>query len=178
MSPPIQQVRKVTINENSVLGASQHEQIPPMQPEPEQKDEQIEEVPERYFQYTDVKLLHPEFAIRRKNVKLHKMEDEFVNEMSKVLSVFSPYKDQYDFSLILLLCQVAEDFFIDRGCGETKKRAVIKVASQFFDSNEILLCNVVELMIKSIERSTLFKRNKTRILKFFWRVVSIFLKKS
>jgi hypothetical protein len=130
------------------------------------------EAPPKWILNSDVKGKLPRFRAKRKGVKHVCMQKEFVVEMQKVLKVFKPDDDHYDHEIVLFACQVAEDFFLDRNAGEIKMKCVIDACKPFFDDNEELVKKIADLVFRDVIKSTLWRRNQTRILNFFCSVLS------
>jgi hypothetical protein len=144
------------------------EYVEPLGADEIRKAEEVNiETPPAWIMNSDVKGKLPKFRQKRKAVKHDNMQKEFVIEMQKVLKVFRVDDDHYDHELVLFACQVAEDFFLDKKAGEIKMKCVVEAVKPFFDNNEELVKKIVELVFRDVIKSTLWRRNQTRILNFF-----------
>ncbi len=142
--------------------------VKPLGAEEIRKAEEVDmQTPPAWVLHSDVKGKLPKFRQKRKAVKHDNMQKEFVIEMQKVLKVFRVDEEHYDHEIVLFACQVAEDFFLDKGVGEVKMKCVVEACKPFFDNNEELVQKIVELVFRDVIKSSLWRRNQTRLLNFF-----------
>ena len=166
--------RKIIIDENSrVLGASQHTQLP----EEETKTENIE-VPPKHILNTNIKNKLKKVQVRRKALKLEHAKVEFQEQVNKALSLFDKNEDIYDTDIIMLCCEIAENFFIERGMGEIKHECVVKSCLQYFDNNEKIIEKFIDLVLPNVEQVRMRRRLFIKAKNYFFLGVSCLLKKS
>lgn len=159
---------------------------PKTQPEPTKPLQSVDlgedaapiDIPPKSVLHSDIKKLMPKFASKRKQLKIEHAKREFVTEFHKVLTLFDAEgEEKYDHQIVLLACQCAERFFIDRGMGDIKQEVVVQSVLPFFKEDKDLVLKIIELVLPLIERSTFFSRNKQRFINFFWSVVDWLQKK-
>lgn len=137
-------------------------------------EDALPDLPPKAVLHSDIKKLMPKFASKRKALKIEHAKREFIIEFHKVLTLFdSEGEDKYDHQIVLLACQCAEDFFLDRQMGEVKQEVVIESVLPFFKQDKDLVLKIIELVLPLIQRSTFFSRNKQRLINFFWSVVDL-----
>lgn len=169
--------RKITINENSVevLGASKEEKT---QQQEECKIPEEDEIPPRYILNTNIKGKLRKVQTRRKALKLEHAKVEFQEQVQKALSLFDKNEDVYDTDIIALVCEIAENFFIERGMGEVKRECVVKACLKFFDNNEKIIDKFIDLVLPSIEQVRTRRRLYLKAKNYFFSVLSCLVKKS
>jgi hypothetical protein len=126
------------------------------------------EAPPKWILNSDVKGKLPKFRLKRKNIKYSCMQNEFVTEVRKVLKVLKVEDSKYDHELVLFAIQIAEDFFLDKKCGEAKKKCVVDACKPYFNDDDELVMKIIELVFRDVIKSTLWRRNQTRIMNFFF----------
>ena len=160
----------------------------PNQPQPELLGQEAKKEPEILeLKEEDIKLTIPEsklkygqnlkklngFREKRKNLKHQILLNEFIDEVENALSIFDEADKKYDRKLIQYICQIAEDVFTEKKMGEYKKQAVISVSKKYFDNNEKLVESLLEDSLCFIKKSTLYRRNKKRLLRGVFFVFKI-----
>lgn len=114
----------------------------------------------------------------RRDIKIKEMQDEFIKETKKIMCLFESDTKKYDHKLVLYLCQLCEHHFIShKKMGKTKKLCVVEVLKKFYNDDEELISSIIELVLPQIKKSTLVSRMQSRTVKFFYIIVSLFLKK-
>jgi hypothetical protein len=130
--------------------------------------ENVLETPPTWILNSDVKGKLPKFRLKRKGIKHECMQEQFVREVRKVLKIFKVEDNKYDHELVLFACQIAEDFFLDKKCGDAKLKCVVEACKPFFNDDSELVKKIVELVFRDVIKSTFFRRNQTRIINFFF----------
>ena len=116
---------------------------------------------------TNVKNLK-NFRVIRKNAKQQILKKEFIIQVSSVLTLFNKTDNEYETEIVTFCVQVAEDFFISHsGMGEIKQDAVVQVCKQYFNDDEKLVKTIIALVMPSITKSNIVRRNRQRIISFF-----------
>ena len=62
---------------------------------------------------------------------------------------------------------MVEDFFLDKKCGEAKKKCVVDACKVYFNNDDELVEKIIDLVFRDVVKSTFLRRNQTRILNFF-----------
>lgn len=99
---------------------------------------------------------------------------DFAQKVKSDLDSFSVAEGHYDHDLVLKICDIAELFFMDKGCGDVKKEAVISVLLPYFNNDRELIGKIIEFIFPMIKKSTLYRRNKKRAYKYFVIAVNFF----
>ena len=103
----------------------------------------------------------------RKNIKSQNEESEFISQLTDVLNLFDENKVHYDPDVLVLIMQIAENWFLGKKDGEKRKRNVIIVAKRFFDENEELVNKMIEIVLPTIKQNKYIERNfLKKIVKF------------
>ena len=112
------------------------------------------------------------FRDLRKQLKLKKLEAEFIFETSKVLSLFHNDDKKYDSQCVAYVAQLAEDYFISHPkLGEIKERAVIESVKQYYNLDEKLVKSIIALVLPVIKKSTTYRRISNAVVFFLSRIV-------
>lgn len=117
---------------------------------------------------------HPKLYDSRKRAKGLIHIADFAQKVKSDLESFSIAEGHYDHDLVLKMCDVAEFFFMDKGCGDVKKEAVISVLLPYFNNDRELVSKIIEFVFPMVTKSTLFRRNKKRLWNGFVVVVNFF----
>ena len=113
----------------------------------------------------------------KKNLKGKLKFNTFIENMNNILkSIDKEQLKKYDLELVKFCVQVAEDVFTEKGSGDIKLSAVIEILKSFYDDNEDLIKTFVEISLKKIHHSTIYRRNKNKINNFFFWVWSLLQK--
>ena len=123
---------------------------------------------------TNVKNLK-NFRVIRRNVKQQILKQEFITQVSSVLDLFNKDDNEYAHEIVSFVCQVAEDFFIThRSMGEIKESSVVDVCKKYFNNDDKLVKTIIALVLPSVTKSNIIRRNKQRIVGFFLQVAEKF----
>ena len=102
----------------------------------------------------------------RKNIKSQNEESEFIRQLTDVLNLFDENEVHYDPDVLVLIMQIAENWFLGKKDGEKRKRNVIIVAKRFFDNNEELVNKMIEIVLPKIKQNKYIERNLKKFVKF------------
>jgi hypothetical protein len=112
----------------------------------------------------------------RHNVKKLVLSKEFEALVNEDLALYDATLNEYDAELVLHICNIAENYFIQyKKMGQIKKQAVIQVLKPYFKNDELLLASIVQYVFPQVMKSNIFRRNKKRLYKLFNSVVEFFL---
>lgn len=112
----------------------------------------------------------------RHNVKKMVLSKEFEALVNEDLQLYDANENEYDAELVLHICNIAEQYFIQyKNMGAIKKQAVIQVLKPYFKNEELLLASLVEYVFPQVTKSNMLRRNSKRIHKLFSSVVEFFL---
>ena len=168
--------RIIRIDENqSVLGASPDLPIRTTQEELTTGDVDI---PPKQILNTNIKNTLKKVQLRRKALKLENAKHEFQEQVQKALGLFDQNEDIYDTDIIMLVCEIAENFFIERGMGEIKRECVIKSCLKYFDNNEKIIDKFIDLVLPNIEQVRTRRRIYLKAKNYFFLVLGCLVKKS
>ena len=129
----------------------------------------------------EIKLAFKEFDVKKyaalKNAKRIMKDNtknaDFVSKMRNLLKTIDMSElNKYDENLVKFVIETVEHVFINRKCGEIKKRISIELLAPYFDDNKELTGKFIELLLRDITRSTFFTRSKNRIQKFFFSLLN------
>lgn len=105
---------------------------------------------------------------KRKALKNQKEYEEFISQVEAALSIFDNSDKKYDVNVLEVIMQIAEDVFIsDKKMGQLKFDACVYVAKRFFNDDEELVSILLEQLLPKIKKSSLYRRNKKRVRRFF-----------
>ena len=102
----------------------------------------------------------------RKNIKSQNEESEFISQLTDVLNLFDENEVHYDPDVLVLIMQIAENWFLGKKDGEKRKRNVIIVAKRFFDENEELVNKMIEIVLPRVMQNKYIERNLKKFVKF------------
>lgn len=123
---------------------------------------------------TNVKNLK-NFRVIRRNVKQQILKQEFITQVSSVLDLFNKDDNTYETEIVSFVCGVAEEFFIThKKMGDIKEASVIEVCKQYFNHDEKLVKTIIALVLPSVPKTNILRRNKQRIINFFFTVAEKF----
>ena len=109
------------------------------------------------------------FTQKRAMMKQQLQISESIAELKHALSIFDPAEIRLNHSLVLFVSQIVEDIFTKQGLGEVKKTVVVEVCKEYFNDSPELVHMVIDLIYDKIIKTSLFRRNKSRIANiFFW----------
>jgi len=110
----------------------------------------------------------------RKKVKGILHIADFAQKVKSDLKSLSVEDGKYEHSLVLKACDIAELFFMDKGCGDIKREAVISVLLPYFKNDAELIAKIIEFIYPMIHKSTIIRRNKKRLWSGLVSVVNFF----
>ena len=123
---------------------------------------------------SDLKRLKGFTAVRNK-IKQQAMKDEFVNQVSGVLSLFDSSSNKYESEIVSFVCSVAEDWFITSSkMGDLKEQSVIECCSKYFNHDHALVQKIIQIVLPNVPKTNILRRNKQRIISFFFTVLARF----
>ena len=114
------------------------------------------------------------YDIVRKNIKTKDLEEQFIIKVSEMLSVIDKKDVKYNEECVKFVCECAELYFLDKGCGELKLRVVTIVLMPYFNDDEELIHKFVQLCINAIRKSNILRRNYVRLRRIFFSLVNRF----
>ena len=98
--------------------------------------------------------------------------NDFVSQVEEVLNYFDVEGKKYDFSIILWVCNQAENYFSKPKSGENKKKAVIAVCKKYFNNDELLVSQAVQSVVPLVSRSSVLSRCYFKSANFFYSMLS------
>jgi hypothetical protein len=104
------------------------------------------------------------YSQKRKMLKLIKMKEDCKAELTGALNIFDPHEITLNHTAVLFCAQIVEDIFCKPKQGPIKEEIVIAVCKQHFNEDPELVKMVLELIFDKIIKTSLFRRNKERIL--------------
>jgi hypothetical protein len=104
------------------------------------------------------------YSQKRKTLKLLKMKEECKAEISNALNIFDPHEINLNHTAVLFCAQIVEDIFCKPKQGVIKEEIVIECCKKYFNEDPELVKMVLELVFEKIIKTSLFRRNKERIL--------------
>ena len=117
---------------------------------------------------TDVKRLK-NFRVIRRNAKQQMLKQEYITQVSSVLSLFNKNDNEYETEIVSFCCSVAEEFFISHSkMGIIKEESVVNVCKHYFNDDEKLVKTIIALVLPSVPKSNILRRNRQRIINFFF----------
>ena len=115
----------------------------------------------------------------RKQLKLNKLEDEFVSETIKILSLYDPSDKQYSHKIVQNACYWAEFIFtIQPKLGDVKNRAVVKACKPFFNGDEDLIKSAIEFVLPNIPKNSFLRRSYVYVSRLFFLIMSRYVNQS
>ena len=109
------------------------------------------------------------YTQKRAMIKQQLQVSTTIAELKHALSIFDPSEIRLNHSLVLFVSQIVEDIFTKKGLGELKKTVVVEVCKEYFNDSPELVYMVIDLIFDKIIKTSLFRRNKSRIADiFFW----------
>ena len=127
-------------------------------------------IPKSKFDLSSVK----GYTEKRRHMKQQLLIAESISELKHALSIFDPEEIRLNHSLVLFVSQIVEDIFTKKGLGETKKIVVVEVCKEYFNDSPELVHMVIDLIFDKVIKTSLFRRNKSRITNIFFWVVKQF----
>lgn len=95
----------------------------------------------------------------RKQAKYDLKREEFINDCQEVLKYFkSKHTDKYDHKTLLFVMNLAEQYFYKPKSGETKLEAVLQLMLPYYDNNQDLLKNQIDLLLHKVEKYSMVSR--------------------
>jgi hypothetical protein len=114
----------------------------------------------------------------RKQAKYDLKREEFINDCQEVLKYFkSKQTDKYDHKTLLFCMELAENYFYKSKSGDTKLSVVLELMKPYYDDNEELLKNQIELLLHKVKKSSLLGRYVNKGAVFLCQVLSFCLGK-
>ena len=104
------------------------------------------------------------YSQKRKTLKLLKMKEECKAEISNALNIFDPHEINLNHTAVLFCAQIVEDIFCKPKSGAIKEEIVIECCKKYFNEDPELVKMVLELVFEKVIKTSLFRRNKERIL--------------
>ena len=102
----------------------------------------------------------------RQNIKSQNDETLFINQVSEALDMLNVEESKYDYELLLLVMQIAENWFLKSKDGNRRKAIVILACKKFFDGNEELISKSIELLMPNLEQNKFISRNIKKLLRY------------
>ena len=129
-------------------------------------------VPPKFLLLSDLKSIEG-YDEKRKFAKATLKYDEFVTGLKEVFKIFDPKTKKYDHSLIIWVCNTAEQYFVqEKKMGAIKEKAVIEVVKQYFNDDEELVKSIIKLVMPSIKKSNMFSRAVNKVVFFFLNLIA------
>ena len=135
-----------------------------------EEDTEVEEepalvIPQSKFDMGGIK----GYSQKRIELKQQLKIKETVSELKHALSIFQPDEIRLNHSLVLFVAQIVEDIFTGKGLGSVKHKIVVDVCKEYFNDSPELVAMVVDLVFVNVIKTSLYRRNKTRVANlFFW----------
>lgn len=106
---------------------------------------------------------------KRASIKQQLLISDSIAELKHALSIFDSAEIQLNHSLVLFVSQIVEDIFTKKGSGNIKRAVVVEVCKEYFNESPDLVHMVIDLVFEKIIKTSLFRRNKSRMMNiFFW----------
>lgn len=126
-------------------------------------------LPEKYIFNSKLDDMLPKHKEKRKVIKNNIALKYWDEKLNSCLALYDINSDKYNIKLVKACCQIVEKYMIYAPqLGETKKAVVKSACLRFFDNNEKLLDSVIEEVLESIDRSTVWMRVLAKIELFFF----------
>ena len=108
---------------------------------------------------------------KRASIKQQLLISDSISELKHALAIFDPEEIRLNHSLVLFVSQIVEDIFTKQGLGHIKRTVVVEVCKDYFNDSPELVHMVIDLVFDKIIKTSLFRRNKSRVANlFFWLV--------
>ncbi len=147
------------------------------QPIEEEKGLRVSIVPKKVLFNTSLSNLKGYDEIR-KQAKYDLKREEFINDCEEVLKYFKSKKnDKYDHKTLLFVMNLAEQYFYKPKSGETKLEAVLELMKPYYDDNEELLRNQIDLLLHKVEKYSMVSRYINKGAVFLCQSLSWILRK-
>ncbi len=104
------------------------------------------------------------YSQKRKTLKLLKMKEDCKTELTNALNIFDPHEINLNHTAVLFCAQIVEDIFCKPKQGLIKEEIVVEVCKKHFNEDPELVKMVLELIFEKVIKTSLFRRNKERIL--------------
>lgn len=121
--------------------------------------------PKNILNHANLKKLKSYRKIRQ-NIKSQNDESLFISQITEVLNLLSVEDSKHDYELLLLVMQIAENWFLKSKDGERRKTNVILSCKRFFDGNEELISKSIELLMPQLEQNKFIGRNVKKLLRY------------
>jgi len=109
------------------------------------------------------------YSQKRASMKQQLLISDCIAELKHALAIFDQHEIKLNHSLVLFVSQIVEDIFTKTGLGSIKRDIVVEVCKAHFDNNPELVHMVIDLIFDKIIKTSLFRRNKSRVVSlFFW----------
>ena len=108
------------------------------------------------------------YSQKRASMKQQAQICECIAELKHALAIFDPHEIKLNHSLVLFVSQIVEDIFTKPGLGSIKRDIVTEVCKEYFDNNPELVHMVLDLVFEKIIKTSLFRRNKSRVVSLFF----------
>ena len=108
------------------------------------------------------------YSQKRASMKQQAQIRECIAELKHALAIFDPHEIQLNHSLVLFVSQIVEDIFTKPGLGKVKCGIVVEVCKEYFNNNTDLVHMVIDLIFEKIIKTSLFRRNKSRVVSIFF----------
>jgi hypothetical protein len=123
---------------------------------------------------TDLKRLKG-FTQIRKKLKQDAMKKDFIDQVSAVLDLFESSSNKYEHEIVSFVCSVAEDWFIShKQMGDLKEQSVIECCSRYFNNDVDLVKKIIQIVLPTVPKTNIIRRNKQKIISFFFGLVEKF----
>lgn len=140
-------------------------------PEKRQQEKHVGAIPpKKILNNSNLKKLKS-YRQLRQSIKGQNEESEFYEQITAVLNLFDVDEVKYDADLLILVMQIAENYFLGKKDGERRKKNVVLVTKRFFDDNEELTSKIIEMSMDKIVQNKFVKRNLKKCLRYLKSVV-------
>jgi len=115
--------------------------------------------PIKFKNYKDLRTLH----------KINQQKELFINHLNTILKEYTPNDNQLDYSLLVEVLNIAEEFFYignKEQRNEAKQNAVKQVMLPYFLCNEIVLDKSIANVYHKVKKSNFIKRGFKRFSHF------------
>lgn len=138
--------------------------------------QEIEEQPKSIFKKKDVPKVM--FNTRKlkglenklQSIKICNYQYEFLNEIQKVLDLYSHDELHYNTEFVLFVMNEVERFLLKAKSGESKKQLVIEACKSYFNDDADLVVMVINLVFKKLKQVKFIKRQGLKLLRFFLKI--------
>lgn len=105
-----------------------------------------------------------------RNMKINNYQNEFINEMNKILILYDDNELKYNAKFVLFIMEQVERYLLKPKCGQSKKQLVIEVCKKYFNNDPDLVDVIINLMFDQLKQVKFLKRQALKIIRFFLKV--------